>query len=85
MVKTIHLVEGHEHVACEHFDTHLHQSEMDCPIEDFHFTSFDLSPETVITLEKPVFYLKTPAVHKADPVDSKTRHSYLLRGPPVAS
>lgn len=68
VVQTIHAFEGHEHLICDDYSTHLHKKQLDCSICDFHFFSFDFTPqnfsEVLVAVEihhvsKLIFFAET--------------------------
>ena len=79
-----HQLEGHEHVVCQDFSTHLHQSEFECPIQDFHLNSFDLGQQPAFSALN-ISINVAAVVHLSGVILTNNRVSNLLRGPPVLS
>ena len=79
-----HQLEGHEHVVCQDFSTHLHQSEFECPIQDFHLNSFDLGEQLVFSPLNSTTN-SAPFLSPEGAELSNPHLAYLLRGPPALS
>jgi hypothetical protein len=55
-VQFSHVFEGHVHSVCTDYSVHLHEQKTDCPICDFHLSSFTFSPLAPLTfLTTPIF------------------------------
>lgn len=83
-VKFVHTFEGHKHNTCTDFSTHIHKTQLDCSICDFHFSIFNFKPQ-----ELPEFVIlngfqKTETVYLLPKFNKNTSH-YFLRGPPQFS
>lgn len=49
-VQFIHIFEHHPHVLCTDYTVHLHEQKTDCPICDFHLSSFTFTPLTSVEI-----------------------------------
>lgn len=83
-IQASHALNKHQHKICNDFENHLHQTQLDCNICDFHFSTFSFIPASLpvgveeIQVEKRLnfasdFTLENFLVH------------FYLRGPPRIS
>jgi len=81
-VQLLHTFEGHEHKACTEVSTHLHEKQLDCSIDSFHFSFFNLNLQT--------FAISKPSISGENKIFTYKEHSInsdkrfvKLRGPPI--
>lgn len=84
MVQFAHALEGHEHKVCNNFSTHIHKTKLNCAVCDFHFSTFNYSPENLFAFNKIETFQKTEIEYFFTETTSSSFH-YLLRGPPLFS
>lgn len=83
-VKTVHLFGDHEHKACTDVSTHFHKKQLECGIQDFHFSSFHFSPQPSFHFESFELIKNGQTSYLWPEISSESRH-YLLRGPPTTT
>lgn len=83
-IQSIHALDGHEHLVCNDFTTHLHKKQLDCSICDFHFSIFDFKPERLPEFLSPVESFKSETEYQNSEITADAPHFYL-RGPPLLS
>lgn len=81
-VQFAHTFEGHEHKACTDISTHLHEKQLDCSIDSFHFSFFDLAFQSFSISTQSVIVKKNLFAYNQHPINSNKRF-IKLRGPPV--
>ena len=81
-IQTIHAFDGHSHEVCMDFSTHMHETPMDCEIDNFQFNSFDYS-----VYEIDLSNTETRVAHLTQGYSYLTFHitfpSNQLRAPPA--
>lgn len=80
-VQMAHHLEGHEHKECKIAKTHLHEQEVECSIDQFHFSSFDFQFFT-FTSEISVFIEDVSNTITHFNLPSRDKAGIFLRGPP---
>jgi hypothetical protein len=81
-VQFAHTFEGHEHKPCTDAATHLHEKKLNCSIDSFHFSFFDITLHTIAISTQTVIVKKKLFVYNEHPTISDKRF-IKLRGPPV--
>ena len=84
-VQLFHVLEGHEHVACNDHKIHVHATKEKCEICSFHFTSFHFEAVKILDL-----LVQKQFVERTIDFTSLLFHSFKitnaqLRAPPVFS
>ena len=84
-IQFFHLLEGHEHVACNNFSTHIHKSIEKCETCTFHLSSLNYD-----IAEYPDLLAPTIPVKINQDFSSLLLHSFKitntqLRAPPIFS
>ena len=84
-IQFFHMLEGHEHTACNDKTTHIHDSISKCEICTFHITSFDYDlakyPDLLVSEISVRVDLKFKSLH----FHSFNLNNTQLRAPPIFS
>tara|TARA_R110002020_G_scaffold2415_6_gene11236 strand:- start:1163 stop:1561 length:399 start_codon:yes stop_codon:yes gene_type:complete len=81
-IQLAHSLEGHHHKLCSEQATHLHKTEVKCPICNFHIASFDYKiPEDLAIL---VIHIPSEATQDMPSLllHSISQNNKQLRAPP---
>ena len=80
-----HMIEGHESDTCNELSTHIHKSEKNCDVCDFHFTSISYDIAKYPDLLLPQISVKLSSDFTSLQFYYPTLTSKQLRAPPVNS
>ncbi len=82
IVQFEHLFEEHEHIACSKSTSHLHESDFDCNLYDFHISSMDIPSFSYVQVKVILNYSQlNSSVVSLFSSEEDTQH--FLRGPPL--
>jgi hypothetical protein len=84
-VQFIHMLEGHEHIACTENVTHIHESVTECDICDFHLALFNYDITKYPDLLLPKILVKAEANFTSLQFHSFQITNTQLRAPPIFS
>lgn len=83
-IQASHALNNHQHEICTEYESHLHQTQLDCNICDFHFSTFNFKPASL-----PVVIVEVQIEKKLDFSSNFTPKNFsihfYLRGPPQIS
>jgi hypothetical protein len=79
-----HVFSDHDHPICTDVTTHIHKTEKDCSICDFHFVPFSFNA-LAFSLESPATPASKQTSFYQQNLDSKLLLTHGQRGPPSAS
>lgn len=81
VVKGLHTFDDHQHSVCSNFDVHIHKKELECGIDQFHFSLFNFSPVADIPEQKETVFGQVLDLYHYFHFDPQISHQ-SLRGPP---
>ena len=81
-IKSLHIIDGHGHSICSNFDVHIHQKELDCNIDLYHFSPFDFSITSYSLTSREPVPERTEVALVLMHIDSQIP-AQSLRAPPV--
>lgn len=81
-MKASHVFNTHEHVVCHELESHLHQSQLECSICDFHFSTFSFTPAPFFLIFDKID-LDNPVVIFKNELSNTLSIHFFLRGPPL--
>ncbi len=84
-VHFFHIFEGHDHVVCTEQATHIHESNVECEICSFHFTSINYDIAKYPDLELPEITVRITANFESLHLLSLKTTNTRLRAPPIYS
>ncbi|MCW8982253.1 hypothetical protein [Altibacter sp.] len=76
-----HLFEEHQHTVCNDYSVHFHETDTDCPICDFHLSSFNFEPRYNPPIAVALPYSKIDSFQEGLLQTIALQHPHL-RGPP---
>lgn len=83
-VKFAHTFENHDHEVCTDFTVHIHKTQLDCSICDFHFSIFSFETQNHPEFSILNSFHKTETIYLLPDFTLNEIH-YFLRGPPLLS
>lgn len=83
-VQSAHIFNSHRHEICHDFESHLHETQLDCSVCDFHFSIFDFKPIVVSDSFKEIEFNQEVVFSTSLSSETFPIHFYL-RGPPLFS
>lgn len=84
VIQSIHAFDGHEHQVCNDYTSHIHKTQLDCSICDFHFYIFDFKPLQIPEFIGITSNFKIQTEYHVSEIIADTPH-FFLRGPPLFS
>lgn len=81
-LKASHVFNNHEHLICHDIESHLHQSQLECSICDFHFSNFNFTPASFFTIFTKTD-LDNPVISVKNELSRNASSHFFLRGPPL--
>ncbi|MBZ0328690.1 MAG: hypothetical protein K8F54_13875 [Altibacter sp.] len=83
-VQFTHIFEEHPHSLCTDHSVHLHEQETDCPICDFHLSTFTFIPLEQVAASIAAISTKSDSVYVFSAKTNLLQHP-VSRGPPLFS
>ena len=83
-IQFAHTFDDHKHELCTDISTHIHQQELDCSICDFHFSTFNFTPQQYPELAVTHGFQIAETYFQLSKFEKSTSY-YYLRGPPQHS
>ena len=81
----IHMLDGHEHIACSDYTTHVHKNVVKCEICSFNLATFNYDLNEYRDLFRPKIPVKIEANFASLQYHSLKITNTQLRAPPIFS